>query len=53
MRSTEKNTQKLSCALAREANAKFGSSKRWKFNLNQIQDYMDYMGEEIGDYVDR
>jgi hypothetical protein len=44
MRVNEKTRQKLSCAQSWEANAKYCiSSKRWKINVNALEDYIDYM----------
>jgi len=54
MRTQEKLRQKLSTSKMLEGNAKFSSSiKRWKVNINAIEDFIDYMEEESSDYFEK
>ena len=50
MRAAEKNRQKLSSSETRTANAKY-DARRWKININTVEDYLDYMDEEKLNYV--
>ncbi|MDD3150396.1 MAG: hypothetical protein PHV68_06140 [Candidatus Gastranaerophilales bacterium] len=50
MKATEKIRQTLSWSQLKEANAKYRSLKRWKINVNTIEDYVEYMEEDLPNY---
>ena len=45
MKAADKNRQKLSSSQARTANSKY-IDKRWKINLANLEDYIEYMEED-------
>jgi len=45
MKAADKNRQNLSSSETKMANAKY-NSKRWRINLTNLADYIEYMEEE-------